>query len=292
MPTNIGDNRIIERNIARITEDDANRLKQHRLKMGDIVYSRRGDVEKRSLIREREVGWICGTGCLKVRLGNGVVDPLFASLFLGHPAIKEWIVRNAVGAHMPNLNTTIMGEVPFSLPPLAEQKTISGMLGALEDQIEITRRINEELEGMAKLLYDYWFVQFDFPITSAQAAAMRKPHLEGKPYRTSGGKMAYDDALKREIPDGWEGGNILAIADLGGGATPRKKEPKFWGGEIPFFTPTDAESNPFCLDTKDHITQLGLGMRISAKSITVTVEADHPVGPSRSGRSDAGLFLV
>ena len=88
MPTNIGDNRIVEEGIVRITEEDANRLGQHRVEVGDIVYSRRGDVEKRALIRDREEGWLCGTGCLKVRLGSGVVDPLFASLFLGHPSIR------------------------------------------------------------------------------------------------------------------------------------------------------------------------------------------------------------
>src|ERR1044072_9731057 len=105
MTTNIGENRIVEDGIVRITEKDANRLGQHRLQKGDIVYSRRGDVEKRALIREREVGWLCGTGCLKVRLGSGVVDPLFASMFLGAPAIRLWIVRHSEGAGNPNLNT-------------------------------------------------------------------------------------------------------------------------------------------------------------------------------------------
>lgn len=161
MPTNIGENRIVEDGIVRITEEDANRLGQHRLRAGDIIYSRRGDVEKRALIREREEGWFCGTGCLKVRLGSGIVDPLFASLFLGHPAIREWIVRHAVGATMPNLNTAIMGAVPFALPPLAEQKTIAAVLGALDDKIELNRRMNATLEAMARALFQSWFVDFD-----------------------------------------------------------------------------------------------------------------------------------
>ena len=65
MPQNIGDNRVIERGIARITPEDAARLSRYRVKVGDVVYSRRGDVERRSLIREREEGWLCGTGCLR-----------------------------------------------------------------------------------------------------------------------------------------------------------------------------------------------------------------------------------
>jgi type I restriction enzyme S subunit len=161
MPTNIGDNRIVEDGIARITEEDANRLGQHRLRAGDIIYSRRGDVEKRALIREREEGWFCGTGCLRVRLGSGIVDPLFASLFLGHPSIREWIVRHAVGATMPNLNTAIMSSVPFALPPLAEQKAIAAVLGALDDKIELNRRMNATLEGIARALFQSWFIDFD-----------------------------------------------------------------------------------------------------------------------------------
>ena len=161
MPTNIGDNRIVEDGIVRINEEDANRLSQHRLRSGDIIYSRRGDIEKRALIREREEGWLCGTGCLKVRLGSGVVDPLFGSMFLGHPAIREWIVRHAVGATMPNLNTSIMSAVPFAIPPIAEQKAIAAVLGTLDDKIEMNRRMNAKLEEMARALFQSWFVDFE-----------------------------------------------------------------------------------------------------------------------------------
>ena len=201
MPTNIGENRIVEDGIVRITEDDANRLGQHRLRAGDIVYSRRGDVEKRALIREREEGWLCGTGCLKVRLGSGVVDPLFASLFLGHPAIREWIVRHAVGATMPNLNTSIMSAVPFALPPLAEQKAIAAVLGALDDKIELNRRINATLEAMARALFQSWFVDFD-PV---------RAKLDGRPPANLDPATAtaaifpdsFQDSPLGPIPRGW-----------------------------------------------------------------------------------------
>src|SRR5712691_4862736 len=71
MPQNIGDNRIVENGIARITIADAERLQRYRVRPGDIVYSRRGHVERRALIRKRENGWLCGTGCLRVRFGQG-----------------------------------------------------------------------------------------------------------------------------------------------------------------------------------------------------------------------------
>jgi type I restriction enzyme S subunit len=92
---------------------------------------------------------------------------------------------------------------------LSAQKRIAKVLSTLDAKIALNRRLNAELEAMAKLLYDYWFVQFDFPVSAAQAAAMGKPELEGKPYRASGGKMVYHAELKREIPEGWE------VKDLG-----------------------------------------------------------------------------
>ena len=213
MPTNIGENRIVEDGIVRITEEDANRLGQHRLRAGDIIYSRRGDVEKRALIREREEGWFCGTGCLKVRLGSGVVDSLFASLFLGHPAVREWIVRHAVGATMPNLNTTIMSAVPFALPPLPEQKAIAAILGSLDDKIELNRRMNATLEAMARALFQSWFVDFDpvrakldgrVPVGMDRETAALFP-------------AGFDESALGHIPLGWTATTLGEACKFGGG---------------------------------------------------------------------------
>ena len=100
---------------------------------------------------------------------------------------------------------------------------------------------------MARQLYDYWFVQFDFP------------DANGKPYKSSGGKMVWNEKLKREIPDGWEIDNILSICDIKVGGTPSKSVTSYWvKGTIPFLGPTDVSDNVYQLDTIDHITQDGL----------------------------------
>lgn len=153
MPKNIGENKVIEDGISRITQKDAERLSKYRVKSGDIVYSRRGDVTLRALIREQQNGWLCGTGSLMVRLGEGIVDPVFVSYYLSEPSIREWIQRHAVGATMPNLNTSIMGALPFIHPPLPEQRAIAGILGALDDKIELNRRMNRTLESMARAVF-------------------------------------------------------------------------------------------------------------------------------------------
>lgn len=224
MPTNIGDNRIVEEGIVRITEEDADRLGQHRVEVGDIVYSRRGDVEKRALIREREEGWLCGTGCLKVRLGSGVVDPLFASLFLGHPSIREWIARHAVGATMPNLNTSIMSAVPFALPPLAEQKAIAAVLGALDDKIELNRRINATLEAMARALFQSWFVDFD-PVRAKfdgrQLVGLDKATADLFP-------ETFEETALGHVPNGWQVKSLGEVIELAYGK-PLKAEDRMHG---------------------------------------------------------------
>jgi len=141
MPINIGDNRLVERDVARVGEGDAERLARHRLKVGDIVYSRRGNVEKRALVREAQVGWLCGTGCLLVRLRGPYVDPSYVSYWLGHPKVQAWVTQHAIGATMPNLNTGILSAVPVLLPPFTEQERIVAILRALDDKIESNRRL-------------------------------------------------------------------------------------------------------------------------------------------------------
>ena len=279
MPTNIGENRIIEDGIVRITEEDANRLGQHRLRAGDIIYSRRGDVEKRALIREREEGWFCGTGCLKVRFGSGVVDPLFASMFLGHPAIREWIVRHAVGATMPNLNTTIMSAVPFALPPLAEQKAIASILGALDDKIELNRRMNATLEAMARALFQSWFVDFD-PVRAKLDGS--KP--EGMDKATSAlFPDAFEESEAGQIPKGWTIQPVGEVVDCVGGGTPSTAEPKYWeGGTHHWTTPKDFSSlqAPVLLDTDRKLTDAGIA-KISSGLLpagTLLLSSRAPVG--------------
>ncbi len=188
MPVNIGDNRIVPEGIARIRESDAERLSKHRVRPGDVIYSRRGDVERRALIREREDGWLCGTGCLKVGFGDGVINSPFASFYLGHPEIRAWIVRHAVGATMPNLNTAIMEAVPFLLPPIEQQDRIADILGALDDKIELNRRMNETLEAMARRLFKSWFVDFD-PVHAK--ATLRREHP----------KLSNADLSRRALPN-------------------------------------------------------------------------------------------
>lgn len=155
--------------------------------------------------------------------------------------------RNYVtGSAQPKLTKDNLGEIVLHVHKTDEQKRIADLLYGLDKKIELNNRINAELEAMAKTLYDYWFVQFDFPDAT------------GRPYKSSGGKMVYNPILKREIPEGWEADNVLKFAHLLGGGTPTKTIKEYWDGTIPFFTPSDSNRNIFSVETADYITEKGL----------------------------------
>jgi type I restriction enzyme S subunit len=133
---------------------------------------------------------------------------------------------------MPNLNTGILSSIPFHGPEKPEQEMAANVLSAIEDKIELNNRISAELEAMAKTLYDYWFVQFDFP------------NANGKPYKTSGGKMVYNPTLKRDIPEGWEAGTLEDLGQIVGGSTPSTQSPENFTTEgTPWITPNDLSNN-------------------------------------------------
>lgn len=163
MPKNIVDGKISIDGIARISKDDVARLAQHKLCKGDIVYGRRGDIGRRALVTARESGWLCGTGCLRISLGNTLLDPLFLYYFLGQPKVIEWIFNQAIGATLPNLNTEIIRSIQILYPSLPTQRKIAAILSAYDDLIENNTRRIAILEEMAQSLYREWFVHFRFP---------------------------------------------------------------------------------------------------------------------------------
>ncbi|WP_319823840.1 restriction endonuclease subunit S [Thalassovita sp.] len=287
MPQNISTDRISTEGIARVAEEDAECLSKHRVKIGDIVYSRRGDVERRALVRPENEGWLCGTGCLKVRLGSGVVVPEFAAFFLSHPASKAWVVQHAVGATMPNLNTSILSAVPFVLPPLDEQQRIADTLSALDDKIELNRRMNETLEAMARAVFRDWFV--DFGPTRRKAAGLTDPaailgHLLPDSDKAAPFTALFPDSFGANgLPEGWEEREIGDLCPIVGGGTPSTKEPAFWDdGTHNWATPKDLSklSGLFLSETERQVTDAGLAKVSSGLSPvgSVLLSSRAPIG--------------
>ena len=127
-----------------------------------------------------------------LRVNKNLVDNNYLKYFIQSPIGQKSIVRNNSRSTVSGISAKTFKNIKILIPDLEKQQAISKILLAIDQKIQINNQINQELEAMAKTLYDYWFVQFDFP------------DQNGNPYKSSGGKMVYHPELKREIPEGWE----------------------------------------------------------------------------------------
>lgn len=164
MPADIGEAGISEERIARVSVAHVDRLAKHKLGVGDIVYGRRGDIGRQALILPNQAGWLCGTGCLRITLGNSEVIPEYLHLYLKMSDVIEWIQNQAIGATMPNLNTQILRRVPVRFPKSKKvQERIASIVFSYDGLIQNTKRRIALLEKMAEEIYREWFVRFRFP---------------------------------------------------------------------------------------------------------------------------------
>lgn len=175
------------------------------LREGDLIICEGGEPGRCALWKGEVEGMKIQKALHRVRVNANYSSEFIYYRFLLAGKNGE-LEKHFIGSTIKHLTGIGLRQVEFLLPPLNQQKKIKAVLSTLDAKIDLNHRINAELEGMAKLLYDYWFVQFDFPISAAQAAAMGNPRLAGKPYKSSGGKMTHAPELKREIPADWENG--------------------------------------------------------------------------------------
>jgi type I restriction enzyme, S subunit len=159
----IGRRHLLTEGIPEVTEETAARLARHRLMAGDILFARRGvqATGLSAIVTRKQHGWLCGTGAILLRVTGKNIDPEFLSFLLSAEESVLWLKQHAVGAVMPNLNEGVIRRLPLTLPPIAEQRAIAAVLGALDDKIELNRRMNATLEAMARTLFQSWFVDFD-----------------------------------------------------------------------------------------------------------------------------------
>lgn len=174
-------------------------LKESNIKLlnkGDVIISARGTV---GVLAQIGKPMCFNQSCFGLRGKKELIDNDFL-----YYVLKNYIhnlKKKSQGSVFDTINIKSFDLMEIDIPNYASQCDIASVLSVLDQKIELNNRINAELEAMAKTLYDYWFVQFDFP------------NEDGKPYKSSGGKMVYNSILKREIPEGWEDGKIEEVLD-------------------------------------------------------------------------------
>jgi type I restriction enzyme S subunit len=167
--------------------------------------------------------------CLRT---NKQFDNRFIKYYLQSPAGKREVNRTRSGSTVAGISAEMFDQIQVLHPETGTPQKNASVLTALDAKIDLNKRINAELEALAKTIYDYWFVQFDFP------------DAHGRPYKSSGGKMVWNDILKREIPAGWAVGSLDDLGQIVGGSTPSTANRDHFGKDmIPWITPKDLSNN-------------------------------------------------
>lgn len=166
-----------------------------------------------------------------VIVGNELADTRYLAYLLSIMQLGHLSAQSA----QPGLSVQTLSKLSINIPDISTQRRIAGILGSLDDKIELNRRINANLEAQAQLLFRSWFVDFE-------------PFRDGP----------FVDSELGKIPQGWKVGNYTDIVEIKGGGTPKTGIQEYWNGTIPFFSPKDVGASCFVLDTEKHITAKGL----------------------------------
>lgn len=189
-----------------VTEEKARTLGRSIAKRYDVVVTISGTLGQIAFIPSdsKYEEYLCSQRQFRVTFDKSLVDVEYLTYYFHTKEGQKKILAFANYVGVPALSSPLLNfkKIEVDFPSIDEQKRIVAILQTLDAKIALNRRMNEELEGMAKMLYDYWFVQFDFP------------NEEGKPYKSSGGAMEYNAVLKREIPAGWKVKSIQEQFDV------------------------------------------------------------------------------
>ena len=243
----------IEKGERFITKKGLSKVKSKLLPKGTLLLSSRAPIGLLSIAKNELV---TNQGFKNIIVDENQISNEFLYYYL-KLKVKE-LNNLGTGTTFKELSKSSLEKFKVKLPDLPTQQKIASVLSALDDKIELNNRINAELEAMAKTLYDYWFVQFDFPIVTSSGVE--------KPYKSSGGKMVYNETLKREIPEGWEVKTVGNILDKNKATNKINAKEYLNMGKIPVI---DQSTNFICGFTNDESSL------ITTKEKPAIVFGDH-----------------
>lgn len=192
-----------------------------------------------------------------VEFKSNDIDKYFLYWLMRTSVYQKSIVNTASGSTVKHTSPDRICQFSFLLPPLDIQRKIAGILGALDDKIEVLRAQNKTLEQMAQAVFQSWFVDFD--IVRAKSAGLPAADVCKKYHITPDIYDLFPSAFSADnLPLGWEKIPFSETMDIISGGTPKTTEPAFWNGEFPWYSVVDAPASVYVLDTEKHITKLGL----------------------------------
>jgi type I restriction enzyme, S subunit len=247
--------------------------------LNDVLIAKDGSYLKHVFVIKNEIDQAILSSIGILRPDQKKVYPEYLKYYLQTRSVKKTVAKKYVsGSALPRIILKNFGEIDILYKDLNTQQKIAAVLSALDAKIELNNRINAELEAMAKTLYDYWFVQFDFPFPAAGSGG------GSKPYKTSGGKMVWSNELKREVPEGWIAGRLESLGSIVGGSTPpRENDDYFTKCGTAWITPKDLSLNSGKkFITKGELDVSDKGIKAASLTImpkgTILLSSRAPVG--------------
>jgi len=246
----------IDSKTPRVSSATTTRLSEYVLELGDIVFARKGGIERCSLVRKEQIGWFLGSDGIRLRPPKKC-DPRFLAYSLQTQSVKDWLTQNSTGSTMASLNQATIARLPICIPHIVDQVRIADCLDSLVDRIAILRETNATLEAIAQALFKSWFVDFD-PVRAKQQARMP----EGMDEATA---ALFPDSFEESelglVPSGWQVKPVGDVINCVGGATPDTKDESFWEpAEHCWTTPKDLSGihSPVLLNTERKLSGKGL----------------------------------
>ncbi|WP_349985219.1 restriction endonuclease subunit S [Stenotrophomonas sp. WHRI 8082] len=234
----------------RVSPEVVNRLPEYVLRTGDIVFARKGAVDRSAMVSQEQDGWFLGSDGIRLRPPESI-DSRFLAYQLQSDDSRRWIIQHATGTTMASLNQGVIDRIPIVVPPLHAQRSIASILGSLDGKIEIDCSINRTLEAMAQAIFKSWFIDFD-PVKAKIAAIEQGQDPLRAAMRVISGKTGteldqmprahhdelaaiaalFPDAMEEselgEIPRGWSFRAADLLTEVGIGKTPPRKEPHWF----------------------------------------------------------------
>lgn len=275
---NIGAGRALIGDFVYVSEATASRLDRCKLTAGDLFFPHRGAIGEVGVIGSNDRRrYLMSTSLMKLRVDPGRADPEFVFWFFKSKVGRAEILQFASTVGTPGIGQplTSLRAMRVPLPPLPEQQAIAAVLGALDDKIELNRRMNRTLEAMARALFRSWFVDFD-PVR-AKAEGRAPAHMDPATAALFPARFSEDG-----LPEGWVSKPIGEASDIVGGSTPSTRNPAFWDGAFLWATPRDLSRlrTPILLDTERKITDAGV-QQISSRQLpagTLLLSSRAPIG--------------
>ena len=229
---------------------------------GDVVITKdsekHDDIGVPALVREAIPNLVCGYHLAILRPRLSEVDGTYLFYALSTDEVQQQFHSYANGITRFGLRKSDIGLVEIPLPPLPEQRTIARVLGALDDKIEMNRRMNETLEEMARALFKSWFVDFD-PVRAKMEGRWRRaeslPGLPGDLYDLFPDRLV--DSELGEIPEGWGVKSLGMFGEIITGKTPSTKRPEYYGEAVPFLRIPDMHGKMYALKTEVMLSPQG-----------------------------------